>query len=363
MKRIYLSPPCLFGAEREWLEASLQSGYVAPCGPMCDRFELDFARVVGRKHAVSLSSCTAAIDLICEDLGIGPGDKVACQSLTFIASIAPAVRRGAVPRFIDVSPKTWLADLDLVERLLSRERVRLLVAVDLYGQCNEYAVLADLCARHGVALLIDSAEALGSFLRGAPAGMCPGVSAVYSFNGNKIITTSGGGMVVTDDAELAARLRSQATQAREPVAWYEHKRLGHNYRMGSLAAALGVAQLQALPDAVRCKRRVFERYREALPELSWMPEAPGVQGNRWLSVALFEDASRAERVRLALAAADIESRPVWKPLHLQPVFAGVEADCPVSEDLFRRGLCLPSGCGLTLEEQQRVIAVVRDNLR
>ena len=356
--RIFLSPPWMGGSEKSNVEEAFAGNYIAPCGPFVDRFEADFARAVGRKHAVALSSCSAALELLFDRFGIASGDTVVCPSLTFIASIAGAVRRGARPLFLDVSPETWTLNPELLEATLARTNVKLVIAVDLYGQCADYDALAAICARYGVPLLIDAAESLGALYKGRPAGNLTGAFAVYSFNGNKIITTSGGGMLVTDDAEAAARFRKLATQAREETLWYEHRELGYNYRLSNISAAIGVGQLAILPEAVRRKQDIFKRYQAAFPGVPFMPEAPYGVSTKWLTVACFGKA-RAARIQTALEAENIESRPVWKPLHLQPVFAGNTAECPVSEELFASGLCLPSGCGLTESQQDRVIQVIR----
>jgi len=363
-ERIFLSPPHMTGIERSRLDEAFASNYIAPCGPMVDRFEREFAERVGLMHAVALASGTAALDLLFEAVGVGPGDRVVCPTLTFIASIAPAVRRGAVPVFVDIDSRTWTLDCAALARELATGPVKAVVAVDLYGQCADYDAIQRLCDRYDVPLLVDAAEALGAFYKGRAAGDA-GVASVYSFNGNKIITTSGGGMLATRDAALAALVRKRSAQAREDVPWYEHRELGYNYRMSNLLAAVGVGQLAGLSAAVAGKRAIFDGYVQRLGDLlgvSFMPEADYGVANRWLTVIRLEPgrAPSPEEVRLALEAENIESRPIWKPLHLQPVFAaGVPVRCPVAEQIFAEGLCLPSGCGLSLGDLDEICAVIR----
>ncbi len=362
-KRIFLSPPWMNGSEQPLVTEAFASNYIAPCGPMVERFEREFAACIGSHFAVAVSSCTAALDLLFDYYHVGAGDVIITPSLTFIATIAPAVHRGATPLFLDVDPVTWTLDIGQLARAFEQpnHKIKAVVTVDLYGQCSDYDALLAICRQHGVPLIVDSAEALGALYKGRPAGRVEGCAGVYSFNGNKIITTSGGGMLVTDDAEQAAWVRKRATQAREDVVWYEHNVLGYNYRMSNILAAIGVGQLQGLQEAVQRKRAICKRYQNALPELAFMPESPYGMSTNWLTVALF-DTVDPEHVRLALESQNIESRPVWKPLHLQPVFQPNAAHCPVSEDLFKRGLCLPSGCGLTEAEQDRVIQIIRSTL-
>ena len=505
-KRIFLSPPWLGGSERARVDEAFASGYIAPCGPMVDRFERAFADRIGIAHACALSSGTAALDLLFHELGIGPGDRVFCSDLTFISSIAPAVRRGAEPVFIDCDETSWTIDPDLLEEALAQAAVegrmpKAVVAVDLYGQCCDYGRIEPLCERYGVPLIIDAAEALGAdycdhlvvamesvkpgegragpragdargegrtpnaehrtlnsqlstlnvqvgnYPCGAellPSPLRPlggrkkarnagdaGWAAVYSFTGNKIITTSGGGMIASRDAGVVERARKRAQQAREPVVWYEHRELGYNHRMSNLVAAVGVGQLEALERILAKKRQIFEWYRERLegvPGVSLMPEAGYGRCSRWLTVALLRPRSgrngeckngrgadegahgacdggrareggnaqrstlnaqrssdedglvaqgfyphlcdhwvaaksgpgeRVMRVIEALERENVESRPVWKPMHLQPVFEGARViGGAVSEHLFANGLCLPSGTGLERDDVARICGVV-----
>ena len=368
--RIFLSPPWMGGGEADRVREAFASNYIAPTGPMVDRFERDFCRVVGLPHACALSSGTAGLDLLFRELGVGPGDTVFCSDLTFVASIAPAVHAGAEPVFIDCDAATWTMDTALLEAALDEadrkgRPPKAVVAVDLYGQCCDYDRIEALCARSGVPLIVDAAEALGARYGGRAAGDA-GRAAVYSFNGNKIITTSGGGMLASRDAGVIGRARKRSQQSREAAVWYEHRELGYNYRLSNICAAIGVGQLAHLDAIVARKRAIAAAYRELLRDvtaISWMPEAPTGASNRWLSIMVLDEGrarTTPETIRLALEAENIESRPVWKPMHAQPVFAGVRCHGgAVSERLFRQGLCLPSGAGLAEADLERVAAVVR----
>jgi len=362
--RIYLSPPHLSGRELDLLKDAIDSNWVAPLGPHVDAFEQELAALIDVPNAVALASGTAALHLALVVAGIGPGDEVACSSFTFSASANPVVYAGASPVFVDAD-ETWTIDPALLERALAeRPAIRAVVAVDLYGQCCDYARLRSLCAERGVTLIQDAAESLGSTYWGAPSGGQGDLSA-FSFNGNKVITTSGGGMLVSADAGSIEHARKLSTQARDIAPHYEHTEIGFNYRLSNLLAAVGRAQLAVLPDRVDARRRINARYRELLadvPGISFMPEAPYGQGNCWLTciqVDPDEAGTDRERIRLALEAEDIESRPLWKPMHLQPVFAEAPVyGGDVSASLFERGLCLPSGSALTDADQQRVVEIL-----
>ncbi|HEX3290873.1 MAG TPA: aminotransferase class I/II-fold pyridoxal phosphate-dependent enzyme [Gaiella sp.] len=368
MARVYLSPPHLTGREAELVSEAIASNWIAPLGPQVDAFEAELAAVAGVAHAVALSSGTAALHLALVVLGIGAGDEVACSDFTFAASANPIVYTGATPVFVDCD-ETWTIDPRLLDRALAERRdagaaVRAVIAVDLYGQCCDYDALSEVCARHEAVLIQDSTESLGATYRDTAAG-AQGALAAFSFNGNKIITTSGGGMLVSRNRDWVEHARKLSTQAREPVPHYEHVEIGFNYRMSNLLAALGRAQLETLPERVAARRRIRDRYREllhGLPGVSFMPEAPYGTTNAWLTCIVVDpDAFGAgrEAVRLALEAEDIEARPLWKPMHLQPVFAS--SPCfggDVSARLFELGLCLPSGSSLTEDDQDRVVATV-----
>ena len=322
------------------------------------------AEVVDRRYAVALSSGTAALHLALIVYGVGRGDHVLVSDLTFAASVNPILYVGAIPVLIDSDPDTWNISVALLAEELAARRAappKAAILVDLYGQVADHHAIAPLLAEHGVLHVADAAESLGSTYAGRPAASF-GASAALSFNGNKIITTSGGGMLVTDDANVAERARHLSTQAREPVAHYEHVDVGYNYRLSNLLAALGRAQLADLDRRVERRRALFDRYAAALdhrPGIGFMPEAPTGRGNRWLTCMTIDAAITGctpEQIRMHLETLDIEARPTWKPMHLQPVFAG----CPARLDgtaarLFESGLCLPSGSSLTAHDQDRVI--------
>jgi len=369
--RIYLSPPHVGEQEQQFLLDALASNWLAPLGPQVEAFEEEFREVTGAAEAVALSSGTAGLHLALVALGVGAGDEVVVPTFTFAATAFAVRYVGARPVFVDSEPGSWNLDPNLLEELLrersSRGRLpRAVIVVHIYGQSADLDSITRVCAEFGVPLIEDAAEALGTLYRGKQAGTY-GIAGVFSFNGNKIITTSGGGMLVTPDRRLAERVRKLATQAREPAPHYEHQEIGYNYRLSNLLAALGRAQLRALDERVARRRAIFAEYARALgdfPGMEFMPEAPWGRSNRWLTVALF-DAQRlglgTEEVRLALEAEGIEARPVWKPLHRQPVFRGFECiGGKVADELFGKGLCLPSGSGLTAEEQKRVIEVIRN---
>ena len=362
MPRIYLSPPHLSGRELELVREAIESNWVAPLGPQVDAFEQELAAAAGVPHALALSSGTAALHLALVVLGIGPGDEVACSSLTFSASANAIHYTGATPVFVDADAATWTIDPELLDQALAeRPQIRAVLAVDLSGQCCDYDALTALCARRRVTLVQDAAESLGASYKGAsPGGQ--GELAAFSFNGNKVITTSGGGMLASRNADWIAHARKLSTQAREPAPHYEHTEIGFNYRLSNLLAAVGRAQLEVLPERVAARRRINELYRELLedePGITFMPEAPYGRSNCWLTCILVDpQAARTDResIRTALEAEDVEARPLWKPMHLQPVYRR----CPVyggdvSAKLFERGLCLPSGSALTGADQRRIV--------
>ncbi|MGE5244011.1 MAG: aminotransferase class I/II-fold pyridoxal phosphate-dependent enzyme [Betaproteobacteria bacterium] len=371
MSRIYLSPPDVGERERGFLLDAFDSNWIAPLGPHVDAFEREFAAAVGVRFAVALSSGTAALHLSLLALGVGAGDEVLASTLTFAATANAITYVGATPVFIDASPATWTMDPDLLEEELAgrARRGRLpaaVIAVDLYGQCCDYARIESACDRYGVPLVEDAAEALGASCGGRAAGAF-GRCAAFSFNGNKIITTSGGGMLVSSSRALVDRARHLATQARDAAPHYEHSEVGFNYRLSNLLAALGRGQLEALDGKVARRRAIRRRYEQALarlPGVGFLREPAYGRSNAWLTCITVEasafGASR-EDVRLHLQSKDIESRPVWKPMHLQPAFR----HCPtrggaVSARLFETGLCLPSGSGMSADDQAAVIAAVEE---
>jgi dTDP-4-amino-4,6-dideoxygalactose transaminase len=372
--RIYLSPPHIGVLEQQFLLEALASNWVAPVGPDLDAFELAVAHRVGRRRAIGLASGTAGLHLALRVLGVRPRDTVLVPSFTFAAPANAVTYVGAQPVFVDSDPGTWTLDPALVADELDR-RARTgqlpaaVVAVDIYGQCCDYAPLLAACSRHGVPLVEDAAEALGATYHGEEAGSF-GVVSTLSFNGNKIITTSGGGMLLTDDDRLADEARHLATQAREPAAHYEHRVIGYNYRLSNLLAALGRAQLASLDERVKARRDVNRVYRQLLarqPGLRFMPVAGYGEPNAWLTCVVIDPAefgATRDDVLRQLAAQDIEARPLWKPMHQQPVFTGSPIlGGAVCEELFRHGLCLPSGSSLSESEQWRVVQAVRSARR
>ncbi|MBO6121343.1 MAG: aminotransferase class V-fold PLP-dependent enzyme [Kiritimatiellae bacterium] len=355
--RIFLSPPFVGAAERAAVARAFDSGYVAPCGPQVDEFERMLAKLAGRKYAVAVSSGTAAIDLLMAELGVDETWTVFAPTLTFIATVGPAFHRGAKLVFVD-SDATGNIDVSLLEDALESLRAKkaLVVGVDLYGNCCDYGAIAKLCRKFGAVFVTDAAEAVGAKRDGRPAGSA-GLAGVYSFNGNKIITTSGGGAIVTDDRGLAERAKKRSQQSREKCVWYEHKEVGYNYRLSNILAALGLAQLGRLPAILRKREANFKWYAK-----NWKGDllAPTPGANHWLTVALL--ASRRERDKLLrrFEAFNIEARPVWKPLHLQPVFAKCRVfGGEVAEALFERGVCLPSGTGLKNGDFARIAACLK----
>ena len=363
--RIYLSSTHVTDLEREALLAAFDAGWIAPVGPDLDRFEAALQDLTGW-HAVALASGTAALHLALLEAGVQPGDHVAVSSFTFAASANAVVMCGARPVFIDSESDTWNMSPELLAQAIgdgnaSGTPLRAAVIVDLYGQCADYDALVPICADAGVTLIEDAAEALGATRNGQPAGTF-GRSGVLSFNGNKIITTSGGGAFLTPDLDAAARVRYLATQARQPVLHYEHTEVGFNYRLSNLLAALGTAQLARLPEMSARRLAINAGYRELLAEqpLTFMPVPAANTWNGWLTCVVFESEATRDAVLAAVAADDVEARPLWKPLHLQPVFADCAAFVDgTSADLFARGLCLPSGSVLTDGDVERVGNLVR----
>jgi dTDP-4-amino-4,6-dideoxygalactose transaminase len=368
--RIYLSPPEVGHVERGMLLDAFDSNWIAPVGPDLDAFEAELAARAGVEHAVALSSGTAALHLSLLLAGVGEGAEVLVPSFTFISTAAAVTYVGATPVFVDCSPSTWNIDPDLVATELSvRARNGRLpaavITVDLYGQSADYDRLVALCETYGLPLIEDAAEALGASYRGTPAGAF-GMAGVFSFNGNKIITTSTGGALVSHSGALIERARHLATQARDPFPHYEHTDIGFNYRLSNLLAALGRAQLLDLDGRIERRRTINSAYRRGLgdlPGIAFMPVAEYGEPNWWLTCVTVDPepfGADRDQIRLALEAEDIESRPTWKPLHLQPAFAGAPSvGGAVCATIFESGLCLPSGSALTEDEQARVVDIVR----
>ena len=372
-KRVYLCPPHMSGKEKEYIEEAFTSNWIAPLGPQVDAFENEMANYIGCR-TLAVSSGTAALHLALRLLGIGRGDIVFCSSLTFIGSVNPVLYLGAEPVFIDSEPKSWNMSPAALEKAFNWAKSagrmpKAVIIVDLYGQSADYEPLLKICQEYEVPVVEDAAEALGASYNGKACGTM-GRYGVFSFNGNKIITTSGGGMLAANDEEALKKALFWATQARDPAPWYQHSEMGYNYRMSNIAAAIGRGQLQVLDDRVNAHRVIFERYNEALgniPGVGFMPEPGYSRSNRWLTVMTLDaEICEVEPMQIinALADENIESRPLWKPMHMQPLFAGCRYFThgdgeSIGDKLFASGLCLPSGSSMAEEEQQRVIELVK----
>lgn len=383
-KPIFLSPPHMGGTEMHYIREAFKSGYIAPAGSQLADFEREFSEKTGFPHAVAVSSGTAAIHLALRILGVGPGDEVAVSTLTFIGSVNPVVYLGASPVFIDSERSSWNMDPDLLAEELERcaqngRFPKVALPTDLYGQPCDMDRIVETCSKYGIPVVSDSAEALGALYNGRSTGI-GARAAAFSFNGNKIITTSAGGMLASHDKALIDRAAFLSRQARDPFPHYEHSEIGYNYRMSNILAAIGRGQLEALDDRVKRKREIFRYYQKSLahiPGIEFMPEASQGKSNRWLTVILINRetfGAGPEDVRTALEKKRVESRPVWKPMHLQPVFridgndkSGVSGNGRVraravgggvSEYLFERGLCLPSGTALTREDMDMIVDTI-----
>lgn len=368
--RIYLSSPHMGADELPLVQEAFATNWIAPLGPHVDAFEAEFAALVGTTQAAALSSGTAALHLALRWLDLQPGEEVICSTLTFSASVNPVLYERATPVFVDSDETSWNMDPALLaeaitDRIRRGRKPKAVILVHLYGQSADIDPIAALCTEHDIPLIEDAAEALGATYKGRVPGSF-GMCGIYSFNGNKIITTSGGGMLVSNDAALIEKARFWATQSRDPAPHYQHSEVGFNYRLSNVLAGIGRGQLRVLEERVQARRRNCAVYQEAFADLSgvaFMPEASYGRCTRWLTCVTIDPAEAGtdrETVRLALAEANIEARPVWKPMHQQPVFAG--APCyggAVSERLFDYGLCLPSGSNLSESDLLRVIEIVR----
>ena len=370
-KYIFLSPPHMSGLELEFIKEVFETNYIAPLGPMVDAFEGEFSKKTGIPYSLAVSSGTAALHLALRVIGVGHGDEVIASSLTFIGSITPIIFQGATPVFIDSERESWNVSVDLLaeEIELSKRRGKLPKAViptDLYGQCADMDRILEICKPYDIPVISDSAESLGASYKERSAG-AGAKAAIFSFNGNKIVNTSGGGMLVSDDQKMIDMARFLSQQARDDAPHYEHSQIGYNYRMSNVLAAIGMAQLKVLDERVEEKRRIFNHYKDALGRvrgIEFMPEASYGRSNRWLTVIVItpeEFGVDRETIRLKLKEHRIESRPIWKPMHMQPVFKGCRKKVSgVSEDLFNRGLCLPSGTAMTDNDLDRIVSVILD---
>lgn len=370
--RIYLSPPDVSEADIKAVVAALRSGWVAPAGADLARFEQAVAEWTGATDAVALGSGTAGLHLALKAAGVSAGDKVIVPTLTFAATAFAVEYVGAEPVFVDVDPRNWQMCPELLQEAVGRcgNRLAAIIAVDLYGECGDMERIAAIAAARGIPLIEDAAEAMGAFRRHSAGDWISagrwGRLGVFSFNGNKILTTSGGGMVIGDDRAMLERIRYWATQSRDPCPHYEHREIGYNYRLSNILASLGVSQMASLRHHLARRREIHRRYRSGLSGiagLEWMPVDDDSRGNFWLNCVLLPEDREypVESLRQYLEAVNIESRPLWKPMHLQPVFAGRETILNgEAEHLFRRGLCLPSGSGLDPTAQERIMERIQE---
>ena len=390
LKRIFLSPPHMGGDEMWFVQKAFESNYIAPLGPQVDEFEREFSKYVGIPYVLAVSSGTAAIHLALCLLNVELGDEIIVSTLTFIGSVTPAIFQGAQLTFVDCDPGSWNMSPKLLKEALEDCKRRgkspkVVIPTDLYGQCFDYEKILKICKDYNVPVIADAAEAMGSKYRyladknieldrGEIGWLHAGKGAkvaIFSFNGNKIMTTSGGGMLASDDKELIEKARFFSQQAKEPFSHYEHKEIGYNYRMSNVLAGIGLGQLKVLDERVKRKREIYKYYFNALKDIDgidFMPEVKYSRCNCWLTVILITPDKFGvdrEKVRLILEDENIESRPVWKPMHMQPVFNQQSKQCctrvvggEVAEGLFNRGLCLPSGTALIQDDLDRIIDVI-----
>lgn len=371
---VYLSPPHMSGNEQKYIQDAFDSNWIAPLGPNVDQFEKEVASSVGVKGAVAVNSGTAAIHLALRLLGVGPGDTVLCSTLTFVASANPILYLGAKPVFIDSEPDTWNMSPQALERALKDAKAdsalpKAILVVHLYGQISKMDEILNICNKFSVPVIEDAAESLGSTYKGR-AGGTMGEFGIYSFNGNKIITTSGGGMLVSNNQHALDKARFWATQAKDNADHYEHSEIGFNYRMSNILAGIGRAQLEVLEHRVQSRRLIFNQYKfylSGLPGITFMSELENSFSNRWLTSLLIDESQGVSKCDLLnfLHESNIEARHVWKPLHLQPLFKGTayyphNEDEHVAVELFEKGICLPSGSGMTKGQQAKVINRILD---
>ncbi|MFJ5759886.1 aminotransferase class I/II-fold pyridoxal phosphate-dependent enzyme [Neobacillus sp. NPDC093182] len=376
-KRIFLSSPHMSGNELTYINGAFETNWIAPLGPNVDEFEKEIADYVGANEAVAVSSGTAAIHLALSLLDVKKGDKVFCSSLTFIASANPIIYQGAEPIFIDSEPDTWNMSPKALEKAFidassEGNLPKAVIVVNLYGQSAKMDEIVSICNHYNVPIIEDAAESLGSTYKGKASGTF-GEFGVFSFNGNKIITTSGGGMLISNNVAALKKARFLATQARDPAPHYQHSNIGFNYRMSNILAGVGIAQLGVLNERVKARRNVFKRYYQELghqPGFYFMPELENTLSNRWLTALTINEEEACvsvEDLLKTLTDSNIEARPVWKPLHLQPIFQGVKyyphsENENISEGLFKNGICLPSGSNMTEDDQMRIINCIKETV-
>ncbi|MEH7255335.1 aminotransferase class I/II-fold pyridoxal phosphate-dependent enzyme [Neobacillus niacini] len=369
-EKILLSPPHMSGNEQKYINSAFNMNWIAPLGPNVDSFEKELALHVGVNDALAVCSGTAAIHLALKLLDVKPGDRIFCSTLTFVASANPILYQGAEPVFIDSEPETWnmsprALERALMDSVIEEKLPKAVIVVHLYGQSAKMDEILQLCNKYNIPVIEDAAESLGSTYKGKASGTM-GTFGIYSFNGNKIITTSGGGMLVSNNVEAINQARFLATQAKDPAPYYQHSKIGYNYRLSNILAGIGRAQLQVLDERVNARRANFDNYYKQLsdfPGFTFMKELENTKSNRWLTTLLIDEDTAGisnESLIEFLAEENIEARHVWKPLHMQPLFKGslfyphCETES-VAEELFRKGICLPSGSGMTEIQQMRVI--------
>ncbi|MEK4850297.1 aminotransferase class I/II-fold pyridoxal phosphate-dependent enzyme [Paenibacillus sp. FSL H7-0756] len=373
-ERIYLSPPHMSGNEMKYIQEAFDSNWIAPLGTNVDKFEEEICDYVGMEHGLALSSGTAGIHLALKYFGVGPGDYVFCSDLTFAGSCNPILYQYANPVFIDSEPETWNMSPKALEKAFEwakkeNKMPKAVIIVDLYGQSADYDALLPICERYGVPVIEDAAEALGASYKGKKCGSF-GHIGIFSFNGNKIITTSGGGMIVSNDEEAIKKMRFWATQSREPAKHYEHKEVGYNYRMSNICAGIGRGQLLELDNIVEKRKLVNTRYKELLTNypVEFMPSLTGYEPNNWLTVLNLttNESNLRDHILNEIEKENIEARPVWKPMHLQPLFKDYEFFShknSISDELFETGICLPSGTGMTDDDIKRVVSVIKETFK
>ncbi len=369
-KRIYLASPHMSkeGYEQQYVKEAFDTNWVAPLGENVNKFEEELANYVGSNHAAALSAGTAAIHMALKALDVKNGDIVFCSTLTFSATVNPVIYQNATPVFIDSEKETWNMNPKALEKAFEKyPNPKAVIVVHLYGTPAKIEEIKAICDKHNVPLVEDAAESLGATYQGKQTGTF-GKYGIYSFNGNKIITTSGGGMLVSNDEERIAKVRFWATQSREKERHYEHKEIGYNYRMSNIVAGIGRGQLKILEERIKQKTNIYDRYKkefETIEDIEMQPIPEDTKPNHWLSVITLKENSKVKPIDImkVLEVENIESRPVWKPMHKQPVFEKYDfikvQDKAVSEELFKRGVCLPSDTKMTIEEQMHVINIIK----
>lgn len=370
-QRIFLSPPHMGGNEQSYINEAFESNYIAPLGHNVDLFEQQIKEYTGAKHALALTSGTAAIHLALRVLGVKDGDEIMASTFTFIGSVAPILYERCIPFFIDSDTTSWNLDPDLFEEELAKraakdlKQPKALILTHLYGQSSHIIRIRAICEEYGVHLIEDAAESLGATMANQHTGTF-GTMGIYSFNGNKIITTSGGGVLVSDNANLIAHARHLSTQARDAASHYEHTEYGYNYRMSNVIAGIGRGQMEVLSERVKRRREVFDLYVSELsdiPDITFMPEVENSSGNRWLTTLLLPEHIIPETLRLYLEEHNIESRPLWKPMHAQPLFSNTNGCINgTSDTFFARGICLPSGSSLSNSDIHQITSLIKQKL-